>query len=390
MAHSRSIAVVGGGIGGATAALLLQKAGYDCHVYEQSRFITRVGAGINLYPNGTRILNSLGLENELFKYGLRHDAKRSRDFDTGRLTYIITTKELEELYGAPVLTIHRGDLAQVLAASLKPGTLHLDHAVTALHDEGDKVRLTFANNRTATADFVIGADGVNSKVREILLGPEQPTYSGDVIYRGLYPVERLNGYRPEDHNKWWHDDRRFVLIYWITASREEAYFIAGAPEPVWGKDDYSPMPVSTEHVVNAFRDFHPDVVRVLAAAPEATRWPVLERDPLPLWSRGRIVVLGDACHPMRPYMGQGGSMALEDAAMLVRCIGIAGDDNPGRAFQLYEANRAPRTRRVQLESQKGDWQRYDMDHQWVLGYDAFTVPLVEPAPDKDRTAAKAG
>ncbi len=389
MANPLSIAVVGGGIGGVTAALLLQKAGYDCHVYEQSRVITRIGAGINLYPNGTRILKSLGLERQLFAVGLQHDAKRSRDFDTGRLTYIIECKTLADIYGAPILTIHRGDLAQILTSALRPGTLHLDHSLTELDDSGSKVRLTYANGESAKADVVIGADGVNSKVREILLGPERPTYSGDVIYRGLYPMSRLNGYVPEDHNKWWHDDRRFVLIYYITAGREDAYFIAGVPEPVWGKDDYSPMTVSTEHVVNAFHDFHPDVLRVLAAAPEASRWAVLERDPLPLWSRGRIVILGDACHPMPPYMGQGGSMALEDAAMLARCIGFAGDTNLERAFQLYETNRAPRTRRVQLESKKGDWQRYDMDHKWVLGYDAFTVPLIEPPGNAPR-AAKAG
>jgi 6-hydroxynicotinate 3-monooxygenase len=130
-------------------------------------------------------------------------------------------------------------------------------------------------------------------------------------------------------------------------------------------------------------------VRVLGAAPEATRWAVLERDPLPLWSRGRIVILGDACHPMPPYMGQGGSMALEDAAMLARCIQLAGDSSPERAFRLYEANRADRTRRVQLESKKGDWQRYDMDHEWVLGYDAFTIPLIDPPGNETRTA-KAG
>lgn len=389
MAPHRSIAVIGGGIGGVTAALLLQRAGYDCHVYEQSRELARVGAGINLYPNGTRILGSLGLMDELFRFGLQHDVKRSRDFDSGRLTYSIPCQELANLYGAPVLTIHRGDLAQVLASALRPGTLHLDHSLTAIDDDGLKVRLTFANNQMAMADFAIGADGVNSKVREILLGPEQPIYSGDVIYRGLYPISRLNGYLPEDHNKWWHDDRRFVLVYYITGNREEAYFIAGAPEPVWGKDDYAPMQVTTEHVVRAFDDFHPDVVRVLSAAPDASRWAVLERDPLPLWSRGRVVVLGDACHPMRPYMGQGGSMALEDAAMLVRCIGVTGDSNLEEAFQLYEANRAPRTRRVQLESQKGDWQRYGMDHEWVLGYDAFTVPLIELNPRHGRAVAGA-
>ena len=275
MAKFPSIAVVGGGIGGVTVALLLQKAGYECQVYEQSRAITRIGAGINLYPNGTRILNALGLQKQLFAVGLQHDAKRSRDFDTGDLTYIISCKILQDLYGAPVLTIHRGDLAQILTSALKPGTLHLGHSLTALHDDGSKVRLDFGNGGIANADIVIGADGVNSKVREILLGPEPPKYSGDVIYRGLYPISLLKGYMPEDHNKWWHDDRRFVLIYYISASREEAYFIAGAPEPNWGNSDYSPMPVTTEHVVEAFKDFHPDVLRVLGTAPGATRWAIL-------------------------------------------------------------------------------------------------------------------
>lgn len=378
MANTPSVAVVGGGIGGATVALLLQKAGFDCHVYEKSSEIARVGAGINLYPNGTRVLTSLGLKEQLFKYGLRHKAKVSRDFDTGRVTYSIDTKVLEDLYGAPVLTIHRGDLAQILISGLKPGTFHLDHSLADVEDTGSNVRLTFASGKTAMADLVIGADGVNSRIREILLGPEQPTYSGDAIYRALFPISLLNGFRPEDHCKWWADDRRFVLIYDITAGREEAYFLGGAPEPVWGKDDYSPMPVTTEHVRQVFHDFHPDVLRVLDGAPSATRWAVLERDPLPLWSRGRVVVLGDACHPMPPYMGQGGSMALEDAAMLARCLQISKSSHPQTAFRLYEANRASRTRRVQLESKKGDWQRYDMDHEWVMAYDVFNVPLIEP------------
>src|SRR5262249_52618547 len=193
MARSPSIAVIGGGIGGVTAALLLQREGYECQVYEQSPVITRLGAGINLYPNGTRILNSLGLESRLFAVGLQHDAKRSRDFDTGRLTYIIRCKTLQDLYGATVLTIHRAELAQILVLALRPGTLHLDHSLTAIDDSGSKVRLTFTNGVTANADIAVGADGINSKVREILLGPEPPKYSGDVNYRGLYPISRLNG-----------------------------------------------------------------------------------------------------------------------------------------------------------------------------------------------------
>lgn len=276
MAELSSIAVVGGGIGGVTAALLLQKAGYDCHVYEQTRDVARVGAGINLYPNGTRILKFLGLEKQLFAFGLQHKAKLSRDFDTGRLTYSIECQTLNDLYGAPCLTIHRGDLAQVLTSALKPGTLHLDRALTALDDTGSHVHLAFANGATAKADIIIGADGVNSKVREILLGPEKPTYSGDVAYRGLFPVELLGGYKPDDHCKWWHDDRRFIIIYYITAGRDEAYFVGGAPEPVWGKDDYSPMKVSAEHLLKVFHDFHPDVQRVLGATPEGcgSRWAI--------------------------------------------------------------------------------------------------------------------
>jgi len=382
MADISSIAVVGGGIGGVTAALLLQKAGYSCQVYEQSCEITRTGAGINLYPNGTRVLKFLGLEKQLYTMGLQHKAKQSRDFDTGRLTYRIECQTLTDLYGAPCLAIHRGDLAQILTSSLQPGTMHLDRSLTALEDTGNHVNLMFANGATAKADIVIGADGVNSKVREILLGPEKPTYSGDVAYRGLFPIELLGGFKPDDHCKWWHNDRRFIIIYYITAGRDEAYFVGGAPE-VWGKDEYSPMNVSSQHLLNVFHDFHPDVLQVLKATPEGSRWAVLERDPLPLWSRGRIVILGDACHPMMPYMGQGGSMALEDAAMLVRCLRDAGSGDHEAAFRLYEANRADRTRRIQLESKKGDWQRYEMDHEWVMAYDAFTVPLVQPKKGKD-------
>lgn len=378
MANTPPIAVVGGGLGGVTAALLLQRHGYNCHVYEQASRITRVGAGINLYPNGTRVLKHLGLDKPLTEVGLQHKAKLSRDFDTGRITYQIDCQTLTDLYGAPCATIHRGDLAEILTSALLPGTLHLGKELTGLEDRGQDVRLTFADGSTEIADFVIGADGVNSKVREILLGPEEPIYSGDVVYRGLFPIELLDGFKPEDHCKWWYDTWRYVIIYYISASRKEAYFIAGSREAVWGQSTFAPRQVSSKHLMDLYRDFHPNVARVLKAAPEVNRWPILERPPLPLWSRGRIVVLGDACHPMKPFMGQGGSIALEDAAMFARCLHETGPGDFRTAFLLYEANRADRTRRVQDESRKGDWTRYEMDHEWVLGYDPFTVPLVEP------------
>ncbi|MGE0745112.1 MAG: FAD-dependent monooxygenase [Rhodospirillales bacterium] len=372
------IAVVGGGLGGTVAAIMLHRAGHDVALYEQAPEIARIGAGINLSPNVTRVIRALGLEGPLTTTGLLPDRFDQRDWDTGRFTYVLRYDQFPERYGAPHVILHRGDLQQVLNSALAPGVLRLGKRLADLDETAGGMRLSFADGTTADADIVIGADGINSRVREILIGEEQPVYTGHVAHRAIYPASLLNGLRVADASKWWAEDRYF-MAYYLTPKRDEMYLVTGVPMD-WPSDEFSPAPISVDQFRDAFAGFHPEVQTLIAACPSVLAWPVLYRAPYPLWSRGRIVLLGDACHPMKPHMGQGAAMAMEDAAMLARCIEHGRGDDPAKAFALYESLRFDRTTRVKVTSDGHEWMRHGSDGDWLYGYDVFAVPLEPPQP----------
>lgn len=375
MTKTTRIAVIGGGLGGTVAAILLQRAGYTVKVYEQAAGLARVGAGINLDPHAMRIMRGLGIERELTRIGRISETRYSREWDTGEITWDTPVSRYVELYGGNHFSIHRGDLQQVLGAQLAPDSVVLGKRLVDVEERGKVVHLSFADGETAEANLVIGADGINSRVRECLLGPERPTYMGRVAYRTVIPTERLRGLRPGDHVKWWGKDRS-ALTYYLTHARTELYFVASVPEPEWGASDYTHQEADMTQLRAALAGFHAEVQQVLTACTSATRWAVLERDPLPLWSRGRIVMLGDACHPMAHHMGQGAAMAFEDAVILVRCLAQVGPHEPETVFALYRQQRFERTSRMQKESARNNWLRHPMDPGWVFHYDAFTVPLM--------------
>jgi 6-hydroxynicotinate 3-monooxygenase len=383
MKEKLRIAIAGGGLGGLTAAILLEKAGYNYAVYEQAPQLARIGAGINLYQNTTRIFKHIGLLDKMSAIGLRCESWLNREWDTGRIYFAWPEKEWEEQYAAPHLLLHRGDLQAMMAAAVPQHRIQYGKCLTGLEDRKGMIRLSFTDGSTADADIVIGADGVNSIVREILLGPELPTYSGFVAYRAIIPRKLLGDYVLEsDGVKFWCDDRhwakedRHFIIYYLTRARDEIYFVTGSPDPNW--EGLLPVDVEMAEIKKHYEGFHPAVQRVIDACPKASKWPLLERQPLPLWSRGRIVLLGDACHPMKPHMGQGAGMAMEDAVILVRCIEAADGDYAG-AFNLYMANRIDRTSLVQRISHQNIWLRYPSDPTWCYSYDAVTVPLVSPS-----------
>jgi 6-hydroxynicotinate 3-monooxygenase len=379
------IAVVGGGLGGTTAAIMLQRAGFDVAIYEQTPSLARVGAGINLSPNVTVVMRGIGLEKPMVTIGLLPDQLAQREWDTGELTFRLRYDLFPERYGAPHVIMHRGDLQQVLNSALQPGMLQLGKRLVDLDDTGTTLHLSFADGTRAEADIVIGADGINSRVREILLGPEKPIYTGHVAHRSIYPSSLLGGLRVVDSTKWWAEDRYF-MDYYLTPARDEMYIVTGVPEP-WDSDDFTPKPTDLKQLRAAFEGFHPEVQRLIEVCPHALTWPVLYRDPYPLWSRGRIVLLGDAAHPMKPHMGQGAAMAMEDATVLARCLCAKKD--PAEAFRLYEALRFERTTRVKLQSDKHEWMRYGSDCDWLYSYDAFAVPLIAPAPSAESVPAAA-
>ena len=326
MSKNVRIAVAGGGLGGIAAASLLQKAGYDAHVYEQSPELGRLGAGIHLGPNVVRVLDRMGVAKKLIETGVQPEAWVSKMWDTGEdLLSFPLRGYSERVYGAPYLTVHRGDLQDLMMESLVPGSVSLGKRLIGLSEHPDHVRLQFDDGTSETAELVIGADGLRSKVREHMLGPEEPTYSGVIGHRALFPSYLVRNLVAGDYTRWWKEDRNFI-VYFLHQNREEVYVVTGAPQKEWHSTS-SWVPCTKQELIEAFAGFHDDAIRIMEAVPEEvlSKWAYFERDPLPYWTSGRLVLLGDACHPMKPHMGQGAAMAMEDAAMLVRCIDHAGN-----------------------------------------------------------------
>jgi salicylate hydroxylase/6-hydroxynicotinate 3-monooxygenase len=379
MSKPLSIAIVGAGVGGMAAASLLKRAGHDVRVYEQARRFGRVGAGIQMTPNAMKVLRRLGVEERLKKTAYRSEVRLSRDWDTGRITSELKLgAEVEKRYGAPFLYLHRAELLSAIESTVPPEIVQFDAKLAGLDRDALGVTLTFTDGSRARADAVVGADGVHSIVREILMGPEKPRFTGRVAYRSLFPAERMGGTPINPlHTKWWGPDRH-VVIYYVTAARDQVYFVTSVPESAeWMTRESWSAKGDVAELRKAYAGFHPEVRAVLDACPEAYKWALLERDPLPRWTDGNVTLLGDACHPMTPYMAQGAASALEDAVVLARCL--EGGDDPEKAFELYEATRRPRASAIQTTSSQNTWMRNDADPGWVYGHDACTAPLGAPA-----------
>jgi 6-hydroxynicotinate 3-monooxygenase len=376
VADKPRIAIVGGGLGGTVAGIFLQRAGFPVKVYEQASKIERIGAGINLGPHVMRIMREIGIEDRMADIGVLPRERLRRVWDTGEITLRQPVENFTAMYGANHLIIHRGDFQAILTSCLNPGVLELGKRLVEVNDASSAAKLVFADGTTADADVVIGADGINSKVREAIYGNDPAIYAGSVAYRSIFPIELLKGMHVPDHTKWFQDECH-ILIYFITRAHEVMYFVTGNPE-AWGSDSFAPQKADLKHLREAFAGFHPEVQAVLAACPEASRWPILERLPRPGWSSGRVVLLGDACHAMRPHMGQGAAMAIEDAVVLSRCIANGATDIRD-TFRLYEALRYERTTQVQTGSQHSMWLKdAKEDPSWLYRHDVLHEPLVMP------------
>jgi 2-polyprenyl-6-methoxyphenol hydroxylase-like FAD-dependent oxidoreductase len=375
-----SVAIVGGGIGGLAAASTLRQIGLDVRVYEQAPRFLRIGAGIQMMPNSMKVLRKIGVEDRVLSTSFKPYSHLNRKWDTGEVLRELPMPA--SLFGAPYLCMHRADLHNALAAVLPDGIIHLDKKLIGLGQGAGQVTLRFADGTSAHADAVIGADGVHSLVREIILGPDEPIHKGRIAYRAIFPAALLNGQDiGPSRTKWWGPDRH-IVIYYTNATRSELYFVTSVPELAeWLTRESWSAKGDVREVRKAYEEFHPDVRAVLDACPDCHKWAILEREPLPRWSDGRIVLLGDACHSMTPYMAQGGATAIEDAAVLARCLAQYAGEDVEAAFRLYEAHRKPRTSRIQAISSANTWmQGGDEDTNWLYGYDAWNAPLTPTEP----------
>jgi len=338
------IAVIGGGIGGLAATLQLRAAGFDAQVYEQARELGEIGAGIQISPNASRLLIRLGLGAALGAKGVRPVAGHQRRWEDGRtIQRSVLNPDVEQIFGAPYYHFHRADLLEALSGALPASSIHVSHRLVQLADNGSSVELSFANGRSAGADLVIGADGIHSRVREHLFGPEKPRFTGCIAYRGLVPRERLERLRLATESANWHGPHGHFVHYFVAGGRLHN-FVAVREQDEWVRESWTD-PAEIGEALAAFEGWHPTVHAIIAAADRTFKWGLFDRDPLASWTRGRVALLGDACHAMLPFMAQGAAQSIEDGATLAACLRAENDVTV--ALKRYEALRRPRATRLQ-------------------------------------------
>ena len=382
MADEPRIAIIGAGMGGLATAAALHTFGIRSQIFEQADRFARIGAGIQMSPNAMKALRGLGLEDQVRRAAFQPRAWNNREWDTGTVKFDLPLGQIaEDQFGAPYLQMHRGDLHTALLSAVPHQQISLGKRLVDVTTMATGYKLSFADGGEVEADLIIGADGVHSRVREILLGPEKPKATGRVAYRATFPASLLR-YPVGACTKWWGEDRH-IVIYYVTAAKDEVYFVTSLPDPKlasWAHESWSATG-DMSVVRDAFSGFHDEVGEVLRACPQVHRWAILERDPLENWfqnwHRGGMVLLGDAAHPMTPYMAQGAAMAIEDGVILARALDSASDTAPdtASALNIFETARKARTAQVQAISQANTWMREETDPTWCYGFDPWTAPL---------------
>jgi salicylate hydroxylase len=344
------VAVVGGGIGGLTLTLLLQARGITADVYEQNPEFREVGAAVALSANGTRVLEELGLAEQLAACSHVPTELIYRHWRTGeRIQAFEVGERYQARFGGPYYGIHRADLQQILVSACEPGRVHRAHRVVALTDTGDEVRIAFADGGQAGADIAVGADGVHSTLRSHVTAGDPSVYSGTSAFRGLIPLEALAHLPDPGAIQFWMGPGGHLLHYPI-GDGNLVNFLAVRHEPAtWPGPDWM-RPAPPEEIVGAFDGWHPAVTEMISETSIHRRWALFAHEPSNRWQAGRVALLGDAVHAMLPHHGQGANQSIEDAATLAGCLGGSSAAEPAPALARYERLRRPRTRCVQRSS----------------------------------------
>lgn len=370
------IGIAGAGVGGLTCAIALRRAGHEVTLFEQTARFARVGADINLTPNAVHALARLGLADALDELAASPTHRISRTWDTGEETSRIEMREAAKTrYGAKQLTIHRADLLQQLEEALPPSCFHMAHRATGVSQDADGATIHFADETSEAFDVLIGADGIHSVVRTALFGPEHPEFTGLVSYRATFPRERADNLPDLDaFTKWWGPEPSRQIVVFPLSGGQEIFVFATTPQEDWREESWT-SPGDVEELRAAYADFHPNARALLDACSEVTKSALYVREPMPQWSVGRATLLGDAAHPMTPFMAQGACQAIEDAIVLARCLEEATTTTVPDALKRYETARKERTARIQIASRGNEWLKKGGNADWVYGYDAWQVPL---------------
>ena len=393
------VLVAGAGIGGLAATLALLCRGIDVDVYEQADSLSEVGLGVQISANGTGVLFELGLEEPVRHWGVRVEDKEIRLWNTGQTWSMFGRKgaPIASRYAYPMFLLHRGDLHAMLVGAvrkLKPDAIHLGQRCTGFEASDHGVMVQFGGKGVA-GDILVGADGLSSVIRDQLFPGTPLTFSGQVVWRGLIPMERLPQHQ-----------RRMVSTNWIGPSAHATCYPLRRGEVMnFGGNVDQESWTGTSRIADGtvdecladFTGWHEDVLRMVREAEKLTKWGIFLRAPLPRWTEGRVTLMGDACHAMLPYLGQGANSALEDAMVLARCVDRWHGD-PAAGLARYEQLRRERTTRMVVGSnemagtfhfddlsdaesaqryvdKEWDPDRISARYDWIYRYDANLVAL---------------
>lgn len=383
----KRVIIVGGGIAGLSAALSLQQKGVSVRLFEQAEQFGEVGAGISLSQPASRGLFSLGLQEAIVKAADLPARAGAVDFETGvpeeGPDLMQVAREAGEI--PYYYQIHRADLHAILVAAVMAGdpeTIALGKRLVDVDQDATSATAVFHDGTRATGDVLLGADGINSRVRACLFGEENPRFTGQVAYRFLVPVAEVQDYLGHGASVKYTGVGKTVLRY-IIRHGTLVNGVGFVPTESWTGEGWS-TPAPREELLEKFAGANRDLMALLNRAPlDGTRkWALFDRDPLDQWVVGRIALMGDGAHPMLPFLGLGAAMGIEDAVVMGRALtsGLPAE----QALQVFEATRKDRANGVLLASrqqglvdQSGQVTRArPTDMQQLMGYDPATVPLV--------------
>ena len=317
------VAIIGGGIGGLTAAIALSRAGVEVRVYEAAAELREIGAGVALHPNAMRVLRSIGVEDDVRKVAGRSEWAVTRNGMTGRLISKTSRSQQGALQGIEGATVHRADLLDVLAAAVPPGVVSLGARCVSVSTAGD------------------------SAVRTALFGPDAPRFTGKICYRSVIPAAAVRGTPLAADNGQWLGPHGTIVLYPLRGE-ELINVVCHYDDSTYRHESWVTQCPGSE-VLSRYAGWHESLLRLFAAGETWYKWALYDRDPIPAWTAGRVTLLGDAAHPMLPYLGQGACQAIEDGAVLATALSAAGaSSDPVAALGRYERTRRPRASRVVL------------------------------------------
>jgi salicylate hydroxylase len=351
--------IIGAGIGGLAAAVALRQRGFEVALYERAAKLEEVGAGLQIGPNGVKVLRALGLEDELMRNAFEPYSIMSVTWDEGRLRFRQLLKDVSrEKYGAPYLTAHRADLHNLLRRAAGQAPLHLGANCVGADTVNGTAVVRFADGSTAEADVIVGCDGIRSAIRAQHFGDGAPRFTEMMAWRCIVPMDCVptrigpDGAVAVPHGEYfgWIGPNGHVICYPIGVKGDRLNIFGGHVTKQWVEESWS-LPSSREELIAAKTGWNEALIGMFRHVEQVFKWGIYDRDPLPQWTAGRITLLGDAAHPTMPTLAQGANMAIEDGYVLARNLVRHGDDIKA-ALNAYVAERKPRTDWVTLKSRE--------------------------------------